>query len=59
MLITATYFRHIDIVKFLISVVADIETKDNKGRTPLMHASIKEHLEIFRYLVSMGANIFT
>ena len=44
-------------VKELIEQGVDIETKDEKGDTPLMNASIKNRLNVVKYLVENGANV--
>ena len=43
------------ILKYLISVGADKEAKDEDGNTPLIKASKNGHLEVVQYLISVGA----
>jgi ankyrin repeat protein len=42
-------------VKYLKSVGADIHVKDKSGNTPLNVASLYRHLEVVKYLKSVGA----
>ncbi|EAY12193.1 hypothetical protein TVAG_003990 [Trichomonas vaginalis G3] len=55
-LIQASYNGNLEVVKYLISVGADKEAKNNDGWTPLIQASFEGHLEIVKYLISVGAN---
>ena len=48
---------HIEVVKFLISHGANIETKTIFKLTPLMAASLYGHIEIVKILIANGANI--
>jgi ankyrin repeat protein len=45
------------IVTLLLRLIADINAKDNKGRTPLMSAVIGNHMEIGRILLESGADL--
>ena len=47
----------IEVVKYLISVGADVNVKDNKYATPLHWAVHKGSLEIVKLLVSAGADV--
>jgi len=44
-------------VKYLKSVGADINAKDNDGWTPLHSTSYEGHLEVVKYLKSVGATM--
>jgi ankyrin repeat protein len=44
-------------MKYLKSVGADINVKNNNGLTPLYNASRNGHLEVMKYLKSVGADI--
>lgn len=46
-----------EIVKYLISHGADIESKDIRGYTPLMQATNNNKGKIVEYLISIGANL--
>lgn len=44
-------------VQFLIEeTLSDMESKDSKGYTPLLHAASHGSLDVLKYLVKMGAN---
>jgi ankyrin repeat protein len=45
---------HGEVVKFLVSKGAQANSKNNKGQTPLMHASWKGHLRTVQKLVEVG-----
>eukprot|EP01125_Pyxidicula_operculata_P018546 TRINITY_DN6599_c0_g1_i3.p1 TRINITY_DN6599_c0_g1~~TRINITY_DN6599_c0_g1_i3.p1 ORF type:complete len:2657 (+),score=665.91 TRINITY_DN6599_c0_g1_i3:42-8012(+) len=47
---------NLDCVKLLVEHNVDIEPKDNKKRTPLIHAIIDGHLKVVSYLLSVGAD---
>ena len=53
----ATFYGHIDIIKYLVECGADIETKDNDGNTPLYSSSYKGRLDVVKYLISVGVDI--
>ncbi len=44
-------------MKYLKSVGADINAKNNNSWTPLHSASYNGHLEVMKYLKSVGADI--
>jgi ankyrin repeat protein len=44
-------------VRRLLSVGADIEAKDNDGRTPLQWASLRGHVQVVQALVEHGTDI--
>ena len=46
---------HPDVVQLLIDAGADIEVKDEVGRSPLLCASVEGHLDIVKMLVEAGA----
>ncbi len=48
---------HLEVVKYLKSVGADINAKSNNSYTPLHSASQNGHLEVVKYLKSVGADI--
>jgi len=48
---------HLDTAKFLISVKADIEARNNAGKTALQYSVLFPEMRITKYLVSMKANI--
>ena len=48
---------HLEVVKYLKSVGADIHVKDKYGLTPLHFASLNGHLEVVKYLKSVGATM--
>jgi ankyrin repeat protein len=49
--------RHLEVVKYLKSVGADINAKTNVGNTSLHFASQYGQLEVVKYLKSVGADI--
>ena len=49
-------YGHLDIVKYLISVGVDIESKDVDGFTSLHIASIYSDVEIIKHLLLNGAD---
>ena len=51
----AAFVGHLDVVKFLAEQGADIHTRDEHGRTPLMRAAA--HLDVVEYLVEQGADV--
>ena len=46
-----------DVVQVLIDAGADIEAKDDMGRSPLLHACCKGNLSIVKMLVEGGASV--
>ena len=48
---------HLNVVKFLVDIGVDIETKNDDGRTALMLASWNNKLEMVNFLIENGANI--
>lgn len=48
---------HLDVVKELIALGANIEDRSNNWKTPLLWASLWGHFPVAKYLVSIGANI--
>ena len=58
---TALYFavkrKHADVVEVLIDAGADIETKNDKGHSPLHGASISGELTTMKQLVKAGADV--
>lgn len=53
-LITASYNRHLEVVKYLIEQGADIHAHDDY---PLINASANGHLDVVKFLVEQGADI--
>ena len=49
--------NHPDVVEVLIDAGADIEVKNEKGRSPLLRASCLGHLDIAKVLVKAGAGV--
>ncbi|KJR87190.1 ankyrin repeat protein [Sporothrix schenckii 1099-18] len=56
-LIVASYFGHNSVVKLLLEKRADVEAKDNDGRTPLSHAAQGGHEAVARLLLEKGAGV--
>ena len=52
----ACLFDHIEAVDLLIKNGANIEIKDENGRTPLFRAALRGNTEIVKLLLSYGAN---
>ncbi|XP_046547533.1 ankyrin repeat domain-containing protein 50-like [Haliotis rubra] len=49
---------HVDMVKYVLSLkVADINSRDKYGRTPVMMTAEKGHREVFDVLVREGADV--
>ncbi|XP_046563508.1 ankyrin repeat domain-containing protein 50-like [Haliotis rubra] len=49
---------HVDMVKYVLSQkVADINSRGQYGRTPVMMAAVKGHREVFDLLVREGADV--
>ena len=49
--------NHADVVQVLIDAGADIETKDQKGRSPLHNAGSSGALDVLKTLVKAGADV--
>jgi ankyrin repeat protein len=47
---------HLDVVRVLLKLRADIDVADDDGETPLMAASVHEHYEIVKWVVKAGAD---
>ena len=56
MLLSATKSGNLEYVKLAIAKGANINTKDEKGSTPLHWATYYEYTEIIRFLLMEGAN---
>ena len=48
---------YLDLVKFLISVGANVFDKNDDGNSPIILASEHGHLDVVDYLISVGANL--
>ncbi len=57
-LITAIVYNQPQIASTLIAFGADIEHKDQLGRSPLMYAAMNCRIKMTKLLVDLGANIF-
>lgn len=44
-------------VERLITAKVDVDTADNRGRTPLMHAVMLDYIEMAKMLVRYGADV--
>lgn len=44
-------------IEQLLTQGAGTDTKDNQGRTPLMHAAVKGYVDIAQLLISKGADV--
>ena len=57
---TGLYFAamegHLQIVQYLVSEGAKIDTRDNQGITAFVWASYKGHLSVCEYLLSLSSN---
>ena len=51
------YIGDIETVKHLISVGADVNTKDDGGETPLYEAAYKGHVDIANLLIDACADV--
>jgi ankyrin repeat protein len=56
-LITAAYAGNLSEVRSALGAGANINARDSSGYTPLMYAS-RGHLEVVKYLVERGANLY-
>src|SRR5690554_7583490 len=50
-----TLFR--SIVRLLLAAGADVNSEDNSGYTPVIHAAENGHLSVVRALLAAGANV--
>ena len=57
LLINACFYNRIEIVKFLVSQKANVNSKDKIGNTPLHAAAQEGNIEIIEILLKNGANI--
>jgi ankyrin repeat protein/phage shock protein PspC (stress-responsive transcriptional regulator) len=49
---------NVEVLKYLVSQGADVNTKNNMDWTPLHHATLcNTNIEVLKYLVSQGANV--
>jgi ankyrin repeat protein len=56
-LIIASYYGHCTLAKLLLEKGADIEAKDQSGRTPLLWAAAQGHKALAQLLLEKGADI--
>ncbi|WP_413290182.1 ankyrin repeat domain-containing protein [Bdellovibrio sp. HCB337] len=56
-LMYAAYYNHIDLVKWLITNGADVESPDRGGNTILMGVAFKGHIEVAQHLIRAGADV--
>ncbi len=54
-LVLASITGHLEVVKYLVSKGANVNTKDTSLKTPLEIAKEKGHLEVVRVLREAGA----
>jgi cytohesin len=53
----AAYRGHKEIAELLISKGADVNAKDEDGRTPLLHAALIGHREVVELLITNGVDV--
>eukprot|EP01125_Pyxidicula_operculata_P008837 TRINITY_DN292_c0_g1_i1.p1 TRINITY_DN292_c0_g1~~TRINITY_DN292_c0_g1_i1.p1 ORF type:complete len:2964 (-),score=944.30 TRINITY_DN292_c0_g1_i1:25-8748(-) len=53
----ACQYGCLEAVKALVDAEVNIEVRDNKKKSPLVHAVMNGHLDIASYLVHMGADV--
>ena len=53
----AAWYDHKEIAELLIAEGADVNAKDDNGRTPLMDAARKGNKEIVELLIAEGADV--
>ena len=56
-LMHATWFGHIDVMRILIDKGADVNAKDKNGTTALILAADKSNSEIVSFLIDKGADV--
>mmetsp|Transcript_4122 Transcript_4122/g.4534 ORF Transcript_4122/g.4534 Transcript_4122/m.4534 type:complete len:134 (-) Transcript_4122:53-454(-) len=56
-IVYAADYGQVEIVKYLISKGANVNSKDKFGITPLLAATYEGHFEVVKYLVSVGADL--
>ncbi len=54
LLMLASWYGHIEIVRFLLIRGADPTIRDNQDRTALMKAQARGHTEVMRLLIQSG-----
>ena len=47
--------RHLDVAEILLQKGADINARDNRGISPLQHATSSGHAEVIEFLIAKGA----
>lgn len=53
----STSGRHLDVIALLLANGADVNAKDEEGKTSLQRAASSGSLEVVKYLVENGANV--
>lgn len=48
---------HLDEIRYWVARGADVNSKDDKGRTPLQQGAVNGHLDVVQYLVARGADV--
>ena len=56
-LLWASLWGHFPVVKYLVSVGANISASDVYGLTPVMSATMSENVKLVEYLIHNGANV--
>jgi len=56
-LLVASRLEGIDGVRALLEAGADVNARDEKGRTPLMGASSKNDVRVVKFLIQSGAHV--
>ena len=57
MLIFAATYGHLDILKYLVELGADVNEASDNGETPLLRACHFNRIDLLAYLISKGANL--
>lgn len=57
LLISASQYGSLDVIKYLISIGADVSFVNHKNETPLLNAALNGKMEVVRFLVENGADV--